>query len=479
VKRAVFQRFLFIIALALFLSGSIFAATISQIILDRTEKNMLYSVRIADHGIDYSKELKAQVDSLKEVKGNEDTRFTVIDLSGNVIADSDVTDSTGMEHHNNREEFLEAKKSGVGYAIRKSDTLQIPMLYVASKSAKGDYIVRMAVPFSGVEEYAVYLIPALLVSVGVALLISAIIASRFARSVTRPLNEISEELMKLTGKNPEFHFKTYKYEEMNVIADSTMKMAKAVKESTDRIEFERMVRQEFFSNASHELKTPLTSIRGYLELLENDMATNEEMKKDFLLRIKKEAGNMTNLINDILMISRLETKEAEVILSEVRLAPLVKEVCEALEPLAREYEVTLSFDCRPITLYANSQQLREVLSNLITNAIKYNKPKGRVWVTVTTEADEVIIIVQDTGVGIPEDAKQRIFERFFRVDKGRSKKVGGTGLGLSIVKHIVNYYNGSIEVESKIGEGSKFTIHLPRKRKQEKKIEEHTGEHLQ
>jgi two-component system phosphate regulon sensor histidine kinase PhoR len=469
VKRAVFQRFIFIISLALILSGSIFTATISRIILDRTEKNMLYSVRIVDHGIDYSKELKAQVDSLKEVEGNEDTRFTLIDLSGNVIADSDVTDSTSMEYHNNREEFLEAKKSGVGYAIRKSDTLQIPMLYVASKSAKGDYIVRMAVPFSGVEEYTGYLIPALLVSIGVALLISVIIASRFARSVTRPLNEISEELMKLPGKNPEFHFKTYKYEEMNVIADSTMKMAKAVKESTDRIEFERMVRQEFFSNASHELKTPLTSIRGYLELLENDMATNEEMKKDFLLRIKKETGNMTNLINDILMISRLETREAEVILSEVRLAPLVKEVCEALETLAKEYQVTLNFDCRPITLYANSQQLRELLSNLIINAIKYNKPEGRVWVTVTTEANEVIIIVQDTGVGIPEDAKQRIFERFFRVDKGRSKKVGGTGLGLSIVKHIVNYYKGSIEVESKIGEGSKFTVHLPAKRKQEKK----------
>ncbi len=468
-KRAVFQRFIFIISLALILSGSIFTAAISRIILDKTEKNMLYFVKIADHGIDYTKDLKAQVDSLKEVKGNEDTRFTLIDLSGNVIADSDVADSKSMEYHSNREEFKEAKKSGVGYAIRKSETLHIPMLYVASKSAKGDYIVRIAVPFSGVEDYTVYLIPAILVSIGVALLVSVIIANRFARSVTRPLNEIAEELMKLTEKNPEFHFKTYKYEEMNVIADSTMKMAKAVKESMDRIEFERMVRQEFFSNASHELKTPLTSVRGYIELLENDMASGEEMKKDFLGRIKKETGNMTNLINDILMISRLETKEAEVILSEVRLAPLVKEVCASLEPLAREYQVTISTDCRPITLYANNQQLRELFSNLITNAIKYNKPEGRVWVTVTTEADEVIFIVQDTGVGIPEDAKQRIFERFFRVDKGRSKKVGGTGLGLSIVKHIVNYYNGSIEVESKIGEGTKFTVHLPRKQKPEKK----------
>ncbi len=468
-KRAVFQRFIFIISLALILSGSIFAASISRIILDRTEENMLYSVRIADHGIDYTGDLKAQLNSLQEVKGNEDTRFTVIDPSGNVIADSNVADSKNMENHSDREEFKEAINSGVGYAIRKSDTLHMPMLYVACRSAKGEYIVRMAVPFSGVEEYTGYLIPVIIISIGVALLISIIIANSFAGSVTRPLNEIAEELMKLTGKNPEFHFKTYKYDEMNIIADSTMKMAKEVKESIDRIEFERMVRQEFFSNVSHELKTPLTSIRGYIELLENDMAVNEEMKKDFLLRIKKETGNMTNLINDILMISRLETKEAEVVLTEVRLAPLVKEVCASLEPLSREYQITITTDCRPITLYANNQQMRELFSNLITNAIKYNKPEGRVWVTVTTEADEVIIIVQDTGVGIPEAAKQRIFERFFRVDKGRSKKVGGTGLGLSIVKHIVNYYSGSIEVESKIGQGTTFTVHLPRKRMPEEK----------
>lgn len=461
-KRAVFRRFIFIVSLALILSGSIFAATISRIILDRAEENMLYSVHIADYVLDYSNELKEQINSLKDVKGNEDIRFTVIDLSGNVIADSNVTDSKSMENHSDREEFKEALRSGVGYAIRKSDTLHVPMLYVASRSAKEEYILRMAVPYSGVEQYAGFLIPAILVSIGIALLISIIIANTFAGTVTKPLNEIAEELMKLTVKNPEFHFKRYDYDEMNVIADSTMKMAKAVKESIDRIEFERMVRQEFFSNASHELKTPLTSIRGYLELLENGMAVDENMKKDFLARIRKETGNMTNLINDILMISRLETKEAEVTLSEVRLAPLVKEVCASLEPLAKEYQVIVSTDCRPISMYANFQQLQELFSNLITNAIKYNKPQGKVWVTVTTEADEIIVLVEDTGVGIPEDAKQRIFERFFRVDKGRSKKVGGTGLGLSIVKHIVNYYNGSIEVESKIGEGTKFTVHLPK-----------------
>jgi len=462
VKRAIFQRFIWTISLALILSGIIFSAAISKIILDRTEKNMLYTVRIADHGLDYDGDLKAQVDALKKVNGNEKDRFTIIDLKGKVIADSDVKDNTTMANHSGREEIKEAISQGIGYATRKSETLSMSMLYVASISENGAYIIRMAVPFSGVEQYAGVLIPAILISISIALVFSIFIADRFASSVTKPLNEIAEELNKLSQHNPEFHFKHYEYTEMNVIADTTMKMSQAVKESMERIEFERMVRQEFFSNVSHELKTPLTSVRGYLELIENNMVADENMKKDFLARIKKETINMTSLINDILMISRLETKEAEVILSDVRLAPLVKDVCASLEPLAKEYNVRIDTNCRPLMIHANTQQLRELFNNLIINAIKYNKPNGKVGVTVSAEQDEIVIIVEDTGVGIPEDAMQRIFERFYRVDKGRSKKVGGTGLGLSIVKHIVNYYGGSIEVHSKVQEGTRFTVRLPK-----------------
>lgn len=460
-KRAIFQRFILILSLALILSGSIFGVVISNIILQKSEEDMLYTVRIADHGMDYQGDLKAQVDQLKLVEGNEQARFTIIDLNGVVLADSDVNDASTMENHLRREEVKKAMNTGIGYDIRESETIKRHLLYAAAMSANGKYILRMAVPFSGIEQYIGLMIPAIIISIGITLLVSLILANRFSRSVTKPLSEIAEEMLKLKEENPEFHFNQYDYDEMNVIADTTLKMSKSVKESMNRIEFERMVRQEFFSNASHELKTPLTSIRGYVELLENDMATNEKMKKDFLARIKKEANNMTNLINDILMISRLETKEAEVIMSEVRICPLLNEVCSSLEPLAKEYQVELKLSCRPITMAANSEQLRELFSNLIMNAIKYNKPGGKVEVTIAAESKELVLTVEDTGVGIPEDAKQRIFERFYRVDKGRSKKVGGTGLGLSIVKHIVNYYEGSIEVESKLGEGTRFTVRLP------------------
>ncbi len=344
---------------------------------------------------------------------------------------------------------------------RRSGTLNKSMLYVSYMSKNKDYILRIAMPFNGYVSYLVILLPSILLSLGITLILSLILANRFSSTITKPLYEISEELLKLKEDNPEFSFKPYEYSELNLIGDTTKRMADAVKQSMKKIEFERMVRQEFFTNASHELKTPITSIRGYIELLENNMATNEEMKKEFMARIKKEALNMTVLIDDILMISRLETKEVEVVITQVRICPLVTELVASLKPLAGENDVTIEMNCKPITINANHGQMKDLFSNLIVNAIKYNKPGGKVKIIVTKEGNNAIFIVEDTGVGIPDKSKQRIFERFYRVDKGRSKKMGGTGLGLSIVKHIVNYYNGTIEFDSQIGKGTKFTVRIP------------------
>ena len=199
----------------------------------------------------------------------------------------------------------------------------------------------------------------------------------------------------------------------------------------NQIELERQIRQEFFSNASHELKTPITSVQGYAELLESGIIQDEDQKMDFVRRIKKEAVHMTSLINDILMISRLETKEAEVVCQDVRMAIVLDDVLESLKPLAAFHEVLVHAECKPLCI----------------NAIKYNKPGGEVWVTITEENREMIIRVRDNGMGIPKESLGRIFERFYRVDKGRSRKQGGTGLGLSIVKHIVSFYHGTIALQ--------------------------------
>lgn len=460
-KRAILKNYIIILLLALLLSSSIFSTVISNILSRNTRQNMLNILHIMDQSLDYEADLKTQIDKLTIIYESNKARLTIMDIKGNVLADSYVSDYKIMDNHIDREEIEEALEEGNGSARRKSDTLKISMLYVSYMSSNGDYILRIAMPFSGLMDYVLILLPAILLSLGVTIIISVILANRLARSITKPLYEISEELLKLKENNPEFSFKPYEYYELNLIADTTKRMADAVRESMKKIEFEKMIRQEFFTNASHELKTPITSIKGYIELLESGMATDENMKMEFLDRIKKESQNMASLINDILMISRLETKDAEVTIDDVRICPLVNELIASLKPFAAENEVTIEISCKPLVLKANHGQMRELFNNLIVNAIKYNKPKGNVKIIITNEGNDAIFVVEDTGVGIPEESKQRIFERFYRIDKGRSKKMGGTGLGLSIVKHIVNYYNGSIELYSELGKGSRFTVRIP------------------
>ena len=191
------------------------------------------------------------------------------------------------------------------------------------------------------------------------------------------------------------------------------------------------------------------------------MIQDEAMKQDFAGRIKKEAVNMTGLINDILMISRLEAKDAEVVKTDVRISVLLEDIIESLKPAAAVSQVFIHVDCQPLCLRANVQQMKELLSNLISNAVKYNHPGGQVWVNIREQDGNMMIRVKDNGMGIPSESLDRIFERFYRVDKGRSRKQGGTGLGLSIVKHIVNFYHGTIRVTSELEKGSEFVVSIP------------------
>lgn len=459
-RKAILKRFILVLILTVFISGTFFYIIVSRVILNNTKEDMLVTLQMLDESIDYERDLQSQITSLQKLVDNKITRFTILDEEGNVRADSEVEQYDSLENHNNREEIVKAKEKGVGYSTRYSSTLNTNMMYIAMQSDKSDYYLRVAIPFAGSAEYLILLMPAILVSMGIALTISIIFAESLTKSITEPLSDMTEKLGGFK-ENTEFQFEPYEYEELNVIADTVTKMSESIRKYMDGIEFERMVRQEFFTNASHELKTPITSIRGYAELLQAGFAKDEKTKEEFMNRIIQETENMTTLINDILMISRLETHEAEMIVSEVRISILSADVIKTLKPYADKNKVTFHVECKPLTILANPQQMRELLLNLIGNAVKYNKPEGCVNVEITSENEDLKIIVSDTGVGIPEESINRIFERFYRVDKGRSKKVGGTGLGLSIVKHIINYYNGTIQVKSVLDQGSRFEVHIP------------------
>lgn len=224
------------------------------------------------------------------------------------------------------------------------------------------------------------------------------------------------------------------------------------------------VRNDFVANVSHELKTPLTSIRGFVETLQAGAIENPEMANKFLRIIMLETERLTRLINDILVITKLESGADEAPLSRIRLDKMADDVVEMLEIHAGEKQVAVKVKHGgdPAYVWGNSDRVEQMLINLIENGIKYNQAGGSVTVSVFTSEDNVQLLVSDTGIGIAEEHLTRLFERFYRVDKGRSRNMGGTGLGLAIVKHIIRGMGGMIEVHSKIGEGTEFLVTLPR-----------------
>jgi two-component system, OmpR family, phosphate regulon sensor histidine kinase PhoR len=223
-------------------------------------------------------------------------------------------------------------------------------------------------------------------------------------------------------------------------------------------------RQEFSANVSHELKTPLTSISGYAEMMENGMVASMEDIRKFSGSIHKEALRLIALIEDIIRLSRIEEEAKEPqSLEPVELDDLCEAVLESLEPVAKKAEVSLHLETCPAVLLGEDGMLSELVYNLCENAIKYNHPNGNVWLRLSQDDEEIEICVKDDGIGIPEESRLRVFERFYRVDKSHSKQIGGTGLGLSIVKHVVEYHHGRVELDSALGVGTEIRVFLPKK----------------
>jgi two-component system phosphate regulon sensor histidine kinase PhoR len=230
-----------------------------------------------------------------------------------------------------------------------------------------------------------------------------------------------------------------------------------------RIERLERVRQEFLSNISHELRTPLTSILAFVETLETSALEDQESAKRFLAIIRKNAARMNTLISDIIELSAIESGNVKVRAEQVALSPLVTEVISFLAAQAEARAVTVANEvAADVIVFADARRLEQMLTNLIDNAIKFNREGGKVAVRFERSSRDQIMIV-DTGEGIPAQYLDRLFERFYRVDRARSREVGGTGLGLAIVKHLARAHGGEVTVTSEVGKGSTFTIELPRK----------------
>ena len=460
-KRAIVKRFIVVLIVAMAISSIVISMSYYRLASHRVMEDMKPVLLLLDATIDWeSSDLEKQIVEISS-QMNNDYRITIIDNDGSVLADSETGNPETMENHKNRKEVKEAFQDGFGTKVRNSSTIKGSMMYAAYCSPMQNKVIRISIHHNVITDLMKMMVPSIVISLLLALSVAGVLTNKFAASVTKPILEISHKLEGIYDEKIDFNFPHYQYDELNIIARTTTDMSKSVQDYIRKLEKEKTIRQEFFSNASHELKTPLTAIRGYAELLQSGMASDTQMQKEFLGRIHSEVEEMTSLINDILMISRLETKELMPTKEILCVKSVAEEVKKTLKPLADENNVSLEIHCCDDSVYMDRSHLQGILSNLMGNAVKYNRPGGFVQTDITMDSTSLSIRVEDSGIGIAKEDQKRIFERFYRVDKGRSKRVAGTGLGLSIVKHVTEFYGGCVSVESQSGVGSTFLVQLP------------------
>lgn len=381
----------------------------------------------------------------------ENYRITWIDPEGNVLYDNEVN-TKKMENHRQREEVREALDSGYGEAERYSSTLAVKQLYAAKRLSDGT-VLRLSISQMAVWTLLFGFVQPILIVVIVALTLSFILASRLAKRIVDPINEIDIE-------NPEQYYGKESYKEIEPLLRHISAQRLQLKKDQEEIERTSLIRQEFTANASHELKTPLHAISGYAELLEKGMVRDEDIKP-FAGKIHDESQRMTKLVDDIIDLSELDNGGPEMQWEECDLYRIAENAIDSLDIAASEKNITFELKGSKASMIGIPQLLYSIVYNLCDNAIKYNHENGNVIVSVMRVQDNNVLKVRDDGIGISKEDQERIFERFYRVDKSHSKEVGGTGLGLSIVKHAVMIHKGKIEVKSTQGAGTEFTVTLP------------------
>ena len=380
----------------------------------------------------------------------ESERITLIAPDGTVLFDSNTISPEQMANHSSREEFQEALRTGEGRAFRASETYSEQTLYYAKLLPDGN-VLRVSAHQKTVFAFILESGGGIILLVVAALLIAAFLAMALVRAIMRPINAIDPENPKDSHAYPELRPLIHKIRHQNnVISDQ---MEQLIKESDDR----EILRREFTANVSHELKTPLTTISGTAEILKSGMVKSEDIPH-FAENIYHEAQRMISLVTDILKLSQLDESRVPIERESVDLFALSKDIAEYLRDEAEKKQVAISVSGYPVFVLGVAKILDEMIYNLCDNAIKYNRPGGCVWIDLSMQNKKILLTVRDNGIGIPAEHQNRIFERFYRVDKSHSREIGGTGLGLSIVKHGAIFHNAELLLESTPGEGTSVTI---------------------
>ena len=372
---------------------------------------------------------------------DKNVRITLVAKDGTVIADSQESVNK-LGNHLNRQEIQQAIKNGEATVTRHSDTQGKKVYYFAKQLDNGN-VLRVSAEAKSIgkffSDYIIYIFLCIIVVIVAAVFVSMGIT----KSIVKPITQLGQSLDNIDK------FKSD--EELKPLVNALLQQKKKQKMLDKQ-------KKQFTANVSHELKTPLTSIAGYAELIETGMAKPEDIKP-FAGVIRKQALRLVNLSEDIIQLSQLEESDDEDMSFEsVNLYEIAQRCVEALNINAINKCVTLNLTGEECYIRGKAQLVEELVYNLCDNAIRYNKENGNVTVTVTPLEKGASVSVKDTGIGIPEKYQERIFERFFRVDKSRSKATGGTGLGLAIVKHITQLHHAQLEINSEEGKGTEIIV---------------------
>lgn len=395
------------------------------------------------------------------------TRYTLISESGLVLYDSQAN-ADQMDNHATRPEVQQAARTGEAVSLRYSDTLGTDTVYAAEKLSDGR-IVRL----SETRHSLIAFLGEMLVPVVVALVVAAGLVFLLSRALTRHIMKPIDALDMAEPLENEI------YEEMVPLLRRIDDQQALLKKQNKELAEAESMRRDFSSNVSHEMKTPLQVISGYAELMKNDMVLPDDRQK-FAGLIYDEAQAMRGLINDVLTLSKLDESAFTREDLPIDVRAVADRMAARLESFASDQGIAIRVEGDGARILGSETLAEEMLYNLIENGVRYNREGGNVTVSIRQRAanshDEVAlrqagaegdvrnvveVRVSDTGPGIPEEAREKVFERFFRLDKSRSKETGGTGLGLAIVKHAVQYHHGAIAVEGELGEGTTFVMRFP------------------
>ena len=371
---------------------------------------------------------------------DDDLRITLIGTDGEVLYES-LLNKDEMDNHNERPEIIEAREKGEGEAVRYSATSGTHTFYYAERLQNGN-VLRIGRDSVSVNRIMVNTLVIVLVIALCILFVCMGISHYLTKKLVEPIEKLATNIMLVDENNV--------YEEIRPFVNT-------IKEQHINIINNAQLRQEFTANVSHELKTPLTAISGYAELIGNGMTGKEDTIR-FSNEIHSNANRLLSLINDIIKLSELDEADHQMEMEKIDLYKLAENCVQMMQVTAEKQGIRLTLQGESAMVMANKGLMDEVFYNLCSNAIRYNKPGGSVTVTVGTKDERPFLSVADTGIGIPKECQERVFERFYRVDKSRSKSTGGTGLGLAIVKHIVAQHNAALCLDSELGEGTTIEI---------------------